>query len=62
MKAGNYELIIKDVTQGIAVEKLLETMRIDLKLSSSEQEAEQAAALIAAGGGKGGKKKWDIKI
>jgi hypothetical protein len=57
LKAGNYELIIKDVTQGIAVEKLLETMRIDLKLSSSEQEAEQAAALIAAGGGKGGKKK-----
>jgi len=56
LKAGNYEIIIKDVTQGIPAEKHLETMRLDLKLSSSEQEAEAAAALAAAGGGKGKKK------
>lgn len=56
LKSGTYELIIKDVTQGIPDEKHLETMRLDLKLFSSEQEAELAAAQAAAGGGKGKKK------
>lgn len=51
-QSGNYEVVIKDITNGILEEDKLETMRLDLKVFDSEVEAEQAAAHAAAGGKK----------
>ena len=50
--AGNFEIVVTDVTEGIPDEEKLEQMRLDLKLFDSEADAEQAAAQAAAGGGK----------
>ena len=43
-EAGNYEIVITDKTIGIAEDKLLETIRLDLKMFDSAVEAEEAAA------------------
>jgi hypothetical protein len=54
-EAGNYEIVITDKTNGIAANKLLEPLRLDLKIFDSVSEAEEAEAQAAAA--KGGKKK-----
>lgn len=50
--SGNYEIVIKDITDGMPDSDKLETMRLDLKIFDSEVEAEHAAAQAAAGGKK----------
>lgn len=55
LKAGMYEIVITDITQGLDESKKMPETRIDLKLFDSVADAEAAAALLQAG--KGGKKK-----
>lgn len=52
LKAGVYEIVVRDITHGLDEADLLADQRIDLKLMDSEAEAEAAAAAAAAGGGK----------
>ena len=56
-KGGNYELIISDVTQGIAPEKRMLEQKIELVVIDPEELAAQQAAAAAAAGAKGGAKK-----
>ena len=51
-KGGLYELIVRDVTEGLEEAKLLPTLKIDLKVFDSVAEAELAAVNAAAGKGK----------
>ena len=53
-KSGTYEIVIKDVTDGI--QNHLEPMRMDLKVFDSEAEAAELAEQAAAAKA-GGKKK-----
>lgn len=57
-KGGTYELLIRDVTRGIAEDKKMPEQKIELVIIDPEElAAQQAAAAAAAAGAKGGAKK-----
>ena len=56
-KGGTYEIIVRDITKGIAPEKRMQEQRIELVVIDPEELAAQQAAAAAAAGAKGAKKK-----
>lgn len=56
-KGGTYEIVVRDITQGIAPEKRMQEQRIELVVIDPEELAAQQAAAAAAAGAKGAKKK-----